>query len=79
MDEARLYPDGLKLVDDVRDMLEGETGAEVIALLEDESVQEEEDEEYDPRVKADVVKHLVNMYNDAKKDDGYLMKRCILH
>ena len=35
MDEARLYPDGLKLVDDVRDMLEGETGAEVIALPED--------------------------------------------
>ena len=53
MDEARLYPDGLKLVDDVRDMLEGETGAEVIALLlKDESVQEEEDEEYDPRVKS---------------------------
>ena len=72
MDEARLYLDGRKLVDDVRDMLEGETGAEVIALSEDESVQEEEDEEYDPRrVKADVVKHLVNMYNDAKKDDGY--------
>ena len=41
-------------------------------LSEVESVQEEEDEEYDPRrVKADVVKHLVNMYNDAKKDDGY--------
>lgn len=37
-----------------------------------ESVQEKEDEEYDPRrVKADVVKHLVNMYNDAKKDGGY--------
>ena len=138
MDEARLYLDGRKLVDDVRDMLEAETGAEVIALSEDESVQEEvkgfpnvyndmgklvanspetaleliadeiseqdyeaymdaaskgdyealldaldgfgyrmgfakeEDEEYDPRrVKADVVKHLVNMYNDAKKDGGY--------
>jgi hypothetical protein len=186
MDEARLYLDGRKLVYDVRDMLEGETGAEVIALSEDamgghpkallmkvvkqmqddaamgdytaiddllkdipqerlegflsevESVQEEdkgfpkvyndtgklvansietaleliadeiskedyrsymyaaskgdyeslldaldgfgyrmgiakeEDEEYDPRrVKADVVKHLINMYNDAKKDGGY--------
>jgi hypothetical protein len=32
----------------------------------------EEDKEYDPRrVKADVVKHLVNIHNDAKKDDGY--------
>lgn len=32
----------------------------------------EEDDEYDPRrVKADVVKHLVNMFNDAKKDGGY--------
>ena len=50
-----------------------------LLVIEDESVQEEEDEEYDPRVKADVVKHLVNMYNDAKKDGGYLMKRCILH
>ena len=30
----------------------------------------EEHEEYDPRVKADVVKHLVNMYNDAKKDES---------
>ena len=120
MDEARLYLDGRKLVDDVRDMLEGETGAEIIALSEDamgghpkallmkvveqmqedaamgdytaidellkdipqerlegflsevESVQEKEDDEYDPRrVKADVMKHLVDMYNDAKKDGGY--------
>lgn len=41
-------------------------------LSQVEDVQEQEDEEYDPRrVKADVVKHLVNMYNDAKKDGGY--------
>ena len=41
-------------------------------LSEVESVQEKEDDEYDPRrVKADVMKHLVDMYNDAKKDGGY--------
>ena len=34
--------------------------------------ESQEDNEYDPRrVKADVMKHLVNMYNDAKKDGGY--------
>ena len=39
------------------------------ALDEDKGV---EDDEYDPRrVKANVMKHLVDMYNDAKKDDGY--------
>ena len=39
-------------------------------------LSEEEDDEYDPRrVKADVVKHLVNMYNDAKKDGGYTSEK----
>ena len=34
--------------------------------------EEKEDDEYDPRrVKARVMKHLVDMYNDAKKDGGY--------
>ena len=33
---------------------------------------EKEDDEYDPRrVKARVMKHLADMYNDAKKDGGY--------
>jgi len=35
-----------------------------------------EDDEYDPRrVKANVMKHLVDMYNDAKKDGGYTSER----
>lgn len=40
------------------------------------TVQEKEDDEYDPRrVKADVMKHLVDMYNDAKKDGGYTSEK----
>lgn len=46
MDEARLYLDGRKLVDDVRDMLEGETGAEVIALSERSVATESEEKNY---------------------------------
>ena len=37
---------------------------------------EKEDDEYDPRkVKADVMKHLMDMYNDAKKDGGYTSEK----
>ena len=45
---------------------------------EKESIGEEgvEDDEFDPRrVKANVMKHLVDMYNDAKKDGGYTSER----
>ena len=45
-----------------------------------EGVQEQEDEEYDPRrVKADVMKHLVNIYNDAKKTMVTQVSQCIFN